>query len=67
MSDDLIEQVARAIYACHFADTAEAQAMLERDWPRGSPLKLMVQREAKAAIAALRRNDHLKGQADADA
>ena len=65
MNNDLIEQVARAIFACHFADTAQAQAMLERDWPRGSPIKLMVQREAQAAIAAMQ--PHIEAQREAAA
>ena len=65
MNNDLIEQVARAIFACHFADTAQAQAMLERDWPRGSPIKLMVQREAQAAIAVMQ--PHIEAQREAAA
>ena len=60
MNDELIEQVELAIYACHFADTVDAQSMMERDWPRRSPLRLMVQREAKAAIAAMQ--PHIEAQ-----
>lgn len=53
MNDELIEQVARAIFACHFADTPDAQSMMAKSWGRPSPLSDMVHREALAAIAAM--------------
>ena len=51
--DKLIEAVARAIFACHFADTAEAQSMMQKDWNRPSPLMTMVRNEARAAIRVI--------------
>lgn len=56
MTSELIEQVARAIFACHFADTADAQAMMQKEWGRQSPLMDMVRNEAQAAIAAMQAN-----------
>lgn len=51
--DEMIEAVARAIFACHFADTAEAQAMMQKAWNRPSPLMTMVHNEARAAIRVI--------------
>ncbi len=51
--DELIEAVAKAIFACHFADTAEAQAMMQKAWNRPSPLMTMVHNEARAAIRVI--------------
>ena len=56
MTSELIERVARAIFACHFADTADAQAMMQKEWGRQSPLMDMVRNEAQAAIAAMQAN-----------
>ena len=55
MTDEelLLEQVARAVFACHFADSDEAQSMLQKDWSRPSPLMTMVYNEARAVIAAM--------------
>ena len=51
--DEMIEAVAKAIFACHFADTAEAQSMMQKDWNRPSPLMTMVRNEARAAIRVI--------------
>ena len=43
-----VEVIARAVFFCHFASSADAQSMMNKEWGKPSPLMDMVQREATA-------------------
>ena len=43
-----VEVIARAVFFCHFASSADAQSMMDKEWGKPSPLMDMVQREATA-------------------